>query len=993
MDSRQEMTIVDWHRVDMLFQAAVELDDAERRAFLDAECGGDHFLRSEVESLLTFDSHEWNLIECPALEQGAVMLHEEEPLLTPGDALGHYEIQRMIGKGGMGEVYLARDCNLNRNIALKLLPFDLTNEEKYLLRFRREAEAVSALNHPNILTIHEFGSDNGQQFIATELVEGKTLRERIKQGHLAVGDALDIATQIAGALAAAHSAGIVHRDIKPENIMLRPDGYVKVLDFGLAKLAEQYEPHSFDLDTERTDASSGLLMGTLKYMSPEQASGLRVDKRSDIFSLGVVLYEMITGNPPFDDTNKGKLVESILRDEPPTIGDRADAPEKLAAVVSKMLDKDRTRRYQDADELLIDLKILSEKLPAATSKPRLISTSPIVVLIVVLAVASALAYASYKYLKGTSDVPAARRSLLENGTWEAKAPISSPRWNAELAVLNGLLYAAGGWNVCSPFDDLETYDPNSDTWKRRAPMLTARGGHGVAVLDGQLYAVGGQTECGQDIADVEAYDPAADKWSQKTPLPFARASHVVATSYDRIYAIGGVTSVGRTALNSNAQYDPKSDKWMDRASMPTARHSSGVAVIRGVIYVIGGIDGAGVSATVEAYDPATDAWTQKRPMMTARSHFAVAELEGIIYAFGGGGSSQVEAYDPVNDTWSIVAQMPNRRQHFDAAALHGSIYFAGGSDQTLYVSSVMAFTPGCPTVRTTNRTPMPTERRSTAVGEINGIIYVVGGYDDKLRYLTTNEAYDPRTDRWTVRSPMPVAREMTSSNTAVVDEKLYVIGGNAGGYCTNLNQSYDPKSDTWTNRSPMPTPRCHVAVVALDGLVYAVGGSSTDGLIKYSTMEIYNPSTDTWSSAPGMPTGRHYIGAVALNGVLYAVGGWNTAFNPPMLDVVEAYDPVSRTWTKRASLLTPRSGMAVGVINGLPIIVGGESDEKGLTTVEAYDPMTDSWTVLADLGKTRTFLSGIATNNLLYVIGGMGDTKMSRSLTTNEVISISQCSN
>jgi len=998
-----------WEQVDKFFQAAVELDAARRSAYLDLVCAGDQTLRSEVESLLTADSFEWNFIEEPALESAALLLANEKPRLTPGEQLDRYEVLELVGKGGMGEVYLARDRVLNRNIALKLLPFDHILDEGRLQRFRREAETVSALNHPNILTIHELGSVGDQQFIATEFVEGNTLRNRIKRGRLSVLDAVEIAIQTASALAAAHRAAIVHRDIKPENIMLRPDGYVKVLDFGLAKLVEEKEPAARAVGDERIDTSSMLLMGTPRYMSPEQVSGSPVDARSDIFSLGVVLYEMVTGRPPFDEKNPGKLTESILKDDPPDLDTCLDAvPNTLRRVVARMLSKDRNSRYGNADELLVDLKLLKKELDengspaAATTFRSTISlqrrSTLALVWVLVLALASAIGFASYTFLRSTSGGSPTDGPLKDKGKWTTKASISSPRWQAEPAVLNGVLYVVGGWNVCTPFADLESYDPESNTWTQHTPMLTARGAHGVAVLDEKLYAVGGSTDCGQTIASVEAYEPASNTWSAKAPLPNPRQNHMVAAAAGKLYAIGGISRASAD-LDLNTQYDPQSDKWKERAPMPTARIAAAVVVVHGIIYVIGGRDNRQPLATVEAYDPTTDSWTSKRSMLTPRDDLAVADVNGIIYAFGGTRSDQVEAYDPTNDTWTVVAQMPTRRAFVHAAALRGSIYVAGGFERNNYVSSVMAFTPepvatftaaSCLTMVTAARVPMPTARSNMGVAEVGGMIYAVGGFDGNTNFLTMNEAYDPDADRWIVKAPMPVARETTAS--AVVDEKLYVIGGNAQGDCVNLNQVYDHKTDTWTTKASMPTPRCSLSAVALDGLIYALGGTNTSGSIKYSTVEIYDPASDTWTASPEMPTGRQYLAAVALNDNVYAVGGWNPALSPDFLDTVEAYDPTAKTWTTKASMPTPRSGLAAGVLNGLLVAVGGDKNDTTLATVEVYDPASDTWTALPNLPTARAFSSGVVTSNTLYMVGGTASLYVPGSLATNTAVSIVPCS-
>src|SRR5438876_3134638 len=279
------------------------------------------------------------------------MLHPSMHAAT----IARYRVGRLIGAGGMGEVYLAEDEVLQRKVALKLLPARFTQDQERVRRFQREARAVSALNHPNILTIYEIGHADSVHYIATEYIEGQTLREVMASRRLTIAEVIDIATGVANALAAAHDAGIVHRDIKPENIMLRPDGYVKVLDFGIAKLAESaFAEATADGAGSMTlaDTSLGSILGTVRYMSPEQARGAPVDKGTDIWSLGVVLYEMLTGHAPFAGDTPGETMSSILEKEPPPLTSYvAHTPAELQQIISKTLRKDREERYQSAHEL------------------------------------------------------------------------------------------------------------------------------------------------------------------------------------------------------------------------------------------------------------------------------------------------------------------------------------------------------------------------------------------------------------------------------------------------------------------------------------------------------------------------------------------------------------------------------------------------------------------------------------------------------------------
>jgi serine/threonine-protein kinase len=288
--------------------------------------------------------------------------------LSPNTSFGRYEIRSLLGMGGMGEVYLAYDSQLRRQVAIKLLQAELTENKVRLARFEREAYAASSLNHPYIMTIHEIGEHNGHHFIATEYIEGESLRQHMTHSGMELREILAIVSQVADALSAAHEAGIIHRDIKPENVMVRRDGYVKVLDFGLAKLAQATEAKD-KLDTEAptrvapVHTDPGMVMGTAHYMSPEQARGLEVDARSDIWSLGATLYEMVAGKKPFEGATTTDVLAMILHREPPSLLlYQSQLPAELERIVEKALAKERDERYQNAKDLSVDLKRLKQRL-------------------------------------------------------------------------------------------------------------------------------------------------------------------------------------------------------------------------------------------------------------------------------------------------------------------------------------------------------------------------------------------------------------------------------------------------------------------------------------------------------------------------------------------------------------------------------------------------------------------------------------------------------
>jgi Tol biopolymer transport system component len=360
------MTTDRWARIDQLLDEAMDRPAAEQQAFLDEACGEDVELRREVQSLLAaHQKAEDEFLRLPAFNLAAQHLAAGNHRSLIGQALGTFNILSVLGVGGMGEVYLARDARLARKIALKLLPPQYTQDAARIRRFEREARAASALNHPNIITIYEIGQVAEKHFIAAEYVDGHTLRELLFRGRIAVKDAIEIALQIASALSAAHDAGIIHRDIKPENVKLRRDGYVKVLDFGLVKLTERmhssWATNASDADSAKTNP--GAILGTARYMSPEQALGQEVDQRSDLFSLGVVMYELVTGVAPFKGDRTAAILDAIIHHkEIPITQIQTDLPAELERIVARALEKDRELRYQTAGDLRADLKRLQRSL-------------------------------------------------------------------------------------------------------------------------------------------------------------------------------------------------------------------------------------------------------------------------------------------------------------------------------------------------------------------------------------------------------------------------------------------------------------------------------------------------------------------------------------------------------------------------------------------------------------------------------------------------------
>jgi serine/threonine protein kinase/tetratricopeptide (TPR) repeat protein len=364
-------------QIEELFLAALEHQPGERTAYLSAACGSDAKLVEDVQKLIAAHEQSGSFMDSPAYQSLAEHRVDPATQLQIGHQLGQYRILGMIGRGGMGEVYLAQDSRLRRRVALKLLPAHVTRDEQRLKRFQQEAYAASALSHPNILTVYDIGEQDDAHFIATEYIEGETLRQLMKRVKVTLELTLEIALQIAAALSAAHATGIIHRDIKPENIMVRPDGYVKVLDFGLAKLVGPAEPQTGASALQAINTETGMVMGTINYMSPEQARGKALDVRTDIFSFGIVLYEMVAGCVPFAGESGADVLVALLEKDPLPLAELApDVPPELQRIVSKTLRRERDRRYQTMQDLLADLKALREEIQVQAKLERSGSLEP-----------------------------------------------------------------------------------------------------------------------------------------------------------------------------------------------------------------------------------------------------------------------------------------------------------------------------------------------------------------------------------------------------------------------------------------------------------------------------------------------------------------------------------------------------------------------------------------------------------------------------------------
>ncbi len=431
-------------KIERIFQSALDLPAERRPEFLDGACGDDAEFRAEVESLLAAHQDAGAFIEEPAGDVATALL-QQKGIFTPGCLVHQYRIQKLIGAGGMGEVYRARDTRLGRDVALKLLPSTAATDADRLRRFEQEACAAGALNHPNILVVHDIGTHDGTPYVVSELLEGETLRQRIGGTALAPRRAIDYALQIAHGLAAAHGKGIVHRDLKPDNIFITKDGRVKILDFGIAKLTQAEGSRSqTDIPTRRVNTDPGVVMGTVGYMSPEQVRGQAVDHRSDIFSFGAILYEMLSGRRAFHGESAADTMSAILKEDPPDLSDtNQNVSPALERLVNHCLEKDPESRFHSASDLAFALEAISgasgashQTIAAMTSLPlreRIRKQLPwIIAALLALALIAALPFV-FLYLRSA---PAPRPNAV-------RAMIPPPE-NAHLLYFNQMAVSPDG---------------------------------------------------------------------------------------------------------------------------------------------------------------------------------------------------------------------------------------------------------------------------------------------------------------------------------------------------------------------------------------------------------------------------------------------------------------------------------------------------------------------------------------------------------------------
>jgi serine/threonine protein kinase len=548
-----------WAQIERVFGDALELPDEARDRFLATACGADSVLREEVASLLRSVERSGEFLAAPVLERMAQAMAADEREIRAGEHIGAYRVVALLGSGGAGEVWRARDERLGRDVAIKVLHPHVSNDADRVRRFAQEARAASALNHPNILTVYDVGEHAGAPFLVTECLEGRALRETLAAGPVPRGEALRIAAEIAHGLGAAHARGIVHRDLKPENVFVLKGGGIKILDFGLAKLRDEVE----GVSDSPSRTMAGLILGTAGYMAPEQVRGEAVDARADLFALGVILHELLSGERPFRGASTFEVLHAVLSSEPPDLAELRDVPDSIAQIVKRLLAKAPLARFQSAEDLAWALEAASVnggRTSAHRPRPRRRATSArwaisSISVAVLLGVAALLGRAGWRVTTAEPDAsplqsPAHFTWTLPQGLALGSAPVISPD-GARLAFAGS--EGAKSQLYIRPLASLDAV-AIPGTIGARAPFWSPDSKEVGYFAQGKLMKVA--LDSGAPVALADAADGMGGAWSPSGTIVFSPERTLAALS--KVRAEGGVAE---PATLLDASHDETSHRW------------------------------------------------------------------------------------------------------------------------------------------------------------------------------------------------------------------------------------------------------------------------------------------------------------------------------------------------------------------------------------------------------------------------------------------------
>jgi non-specific serine/threonine protein kinase len=891
-----------------------------------------------------------------------------------GAEFAGYRVEALVARGGMAAVYRAHHLRLDRTVALKIIALELAQDDRFRERFLRESRVAAGIDHQNIVPVYDAGEAEGLLYIAMRYVDDTDLRDLLRaDAPLEVDRAIAIASQAASALAAAHRRDLVHRDVKPGNILLirrsSPEAldHVYLSDFGLAK-------HSSSVSGL---TKTGQFVGTVSYTAPEQVEGKPVDARTDVYALGCVLFECLTGRPPFKKEEDVAVIMAHLREEAPLVTDlRADCPPPLARVVAKALAKPPEERFQSCDEMVVALRA------AGSGRP-------------VPAGAAEAAALDQTEAAGPPIAPPRPAPVLPDSAQPPAEPPGPPRrrrwpllaagFALVAALVVGLVAVLGGGDAKKKerrAGPVAAVTPSGPRWTALGAAPTARQQVATAVDGGRIWVIGGLAGA-TATRKVERYDPATGSWTAEPDLPLA-LHHAMAATYrgEPVVAGGWVPSgANLSATASKRVFALRGGHWVALPPLRHARAAGAAAVAGGKLVVVGGQANGKLVSQTEVFDGRR--WREAEPMPTLREHLAAASDGRSLYAVGGRNLSAdrntgaLESYEPDKDRWTKLPSMPVPAGSLGAAVVRGHVVAVGGEGPNRVLGAVQSF--DVKSMKWSRLPAMRTPRHGTAVGAVGGTLYALDGGRAPAHAGSTSvaEGLDlaaafgeaPSVRAWRAVRSAGTARQQLAS--AVVGGRLWVAGGLTRNRATTEVEAYDPAIDTWTPEPPLPLALHHAAAAAYRGEVVVVGGWTPHGanLSATASNQVFALHGGEWVALPAMRHGRAAGAAAVAGGKLVVVGGQAGGRLVPQTEVFDG-----RAWRDAAPMPTPREHLAAASDGRYLYAVGGRdlSADRNTGALERYDPATDRWTKLAPMPKPAGSLGAAIVRGHLVAVGGEG---------------------
>jgi serine/threonine protein kinase/N-acetylneuraminic acid mutarotase len=935
--------------------------------------------------------------------------------LEPGSLFAGYRIEGIVARGGMGVVYKAADVDLDRTVALKIIAPEHTQNPDAVTRFKAEARLAASLEHPNIVPIHRGGEYQGVLYLAMRFVPGTNLRQVVDRGELNMDQIQRITSSVAAALDAAHDRGLVHRDVKPANILISGEGeheHIYLTDFGLMKR----------LGSAGSLTRTGAWVGTPDYVAPEQIQAAPVDGRADVYSLGCVLYEMLTGSVAYPKDNDMAKLWAHVTDPPPSPSlKRPDLAKSFEDVVARATAKDPRERYSKASELAaaVDSAIADQKSQLEPDGPQVTATAagpdaPSMGQhdVFIGEPAHSPAVAPSADVQGVSPPrqppPPVMAADSDEDSHAAPEPGGGPPTRARrnprmllalaglgLALVVGavLLVTGGGGDGDEPGSAastpvVATKLPANLDWRPIASPPFRRQYAASTAANGKLWVFGG-IGVKSSSTTSKVYDPASDSWTTGPGLP-APLHHLMAVTYKgEPVVIGGfVPGEELTSGQSDRVYVLRGGAWEQFPRLNHARAAAAAAVVGDKIVVVGGqADGKLVPQT-EVFDG--ERWTEGAEIPTPREHVGAASDGRYLYAVGGRelsadqNSAAVERYDPASDSWTELEGMPKATGSVGAAYVGGRLITVGGESISSVSDAVQAYDIQ---KRTWSQLPaLPTARHGVAVSALKNSLYAVGGATVPGHLGSTKEAdvldlsgapaETPTTAglKWRAIADAPSKRQYAGATD--VGGRAWLIGGiGAGETATAETAAYDRAINTWTAGPQLPRPLHHLMAVTYKGEAVVIGGFVPGAeLTSGQSDRVYVLRGGAWEQLPRLNHARAAAAAAVVGDSIVVVGG---QANGKLVPQTEVFD--GERWRDVAELPTPREHLGAASDGRYLYAIGGRnlSADKNSPALERYDPASDSWTTLEGMPQATGSVGAAYIDGRLIAVGGESSTGVS----------------